>query len=116
MPTESAKAMGQIQSLINSLHPSWKKRPHFAAKELHTLHDNAKAWMAVTDDDWKLLTAYMAAVIPDDWRKDPRDYFQPDNRQAILTMGPTSILGVADKWLRECRKRKVPTGLEGGVA
>lgn len=111
MPTETANSMNQLQSRINALHPSWKKRPHFSAKEFQTLHANAKAWADTTDEDWRLLTAYMAAKIPDEWRKDSRDYFQPDVRQAILTMGPTSILGNADKWLRECRKRNVDPGI-----
>lgn len=112
MPKDIAKRMTTIQKAINSLHPSWKKRPHFSAKELYALNDNAKGWIAVGEDDWKLLTAYMDAAIPDSWRKDPRDFFQPDNRLALISIGPTSILGIADKWLRKCKSAGIRTGLE----
>jgi hypothetical protein len=101
MPTDSGKRMAALQSKINTLHPSWRKRPHFSAKELHALGDNAAAWLAVSADDWALLTAYLDARIPDEWRKDPRDFFQPDNRLALINIGPSSILSLADNWERK---------------
>lgn len=115
-PTDIANRMGDLQKMINDLHPSWKKRPHFSAKELHALHENAKAWSTVEPSDWALLKAYMFASIPDDWRKDPRDLFQPDNRLGLINMGPSSVLSGADKWLKLCKRNNVPTGLESEKA
>lgn len=111
-PTEIAERMIELQGRINSLHPSWTKRPHFSAKELHALHENAKAWLSVDVDDWNLLQAFMFTKVPDDWRKDPRDFFQPDNRLGLIGIGSSSILSVADKWAKMCKRHKVSTGLE----
>ena len=111
-PTDIANRMIELQSRINSLHPSWTKRPHFSAKELHALHENSKAWLAVEADDWALLQAFMFAKVPDEWRKDPRDFFQPDNRLGLIGIGPSSILSVADKWAKTCKRHNVPTGIE----
>jgi len=116
MPSHIANRMTELSKKINGLHPAWGKRPHFSAKELHCLHDNSSAWLFVTDDDWRLLKAYMQAVIPDEWRKDPRDFLQNDNRIGLIGMGPTSVLSNADKWASECRKRKMPTGIESAAA
>lgn len=115
-PTDIANRMIELQSRINSLHPSWTKRPHFSAKELHALHENAKAWLAVEADDWALLQAFMFAKVPDEWRKDQRDYFQPDNRLGLIGIGSSSILSVADKWAKTCKRHSVPTGIETAKA
>jgi hypothetical protein len=107
MPTEAAKRMQELQSWINSLHPSWTKRPHFSAKELHALRDNAKAWMAVTRPERVLLHRYLDASIPDAWRRDPKDFFQPDVRLALINAGPSAMLGLADRWLLRCTREGI---------
>ena len=118
LPMHAANRMAEVAKKINSLHPAWRKRPHFSAKELHCLHDNSTAWLGVSEDDWRLLNAYMDAAIPAEWRKDPRDFLQNDNRLGLIGMGPSSVLSNADRWERECRKRRVATGIEktGGAA
>jgi hypothetical protein len=114
-PTVIADRMGELQKRLNALNPSWAKRPHFSAKELQALSANAKAWLDVSDEDWALLTAFMFARIPDEWRKDPRDFFQPDNRLGLIGIGPSSILSVADKWAKACKRHNVPTGIPNAV-
>jgi hypothetical protein len=112
MPTDNANRMDQIQSRINSLHPSWRKRPHFTGKEFDALMANSRPWQAVEEDDWALLTAYMAARIPIEWKSDPRDFLQPDNRLGLIGVGPTTLLGLADRWKRKADKAGIPTGLK----
>jgi hypothetical protein len=111
-PTHTAERIAKLQSRINSLHPSWRKRPHFAAKELHALNDNLTAWMDLSEDDWHLLAAYMAEEIPEDWRKHPADFLQPDSRVAAINMAPSGLLSYADRWKLECKKRGITINLE----
>lgn len=87
-----------IKAKINSMHPRWTKRPTWDGREDHSLFDNHNVWLAVTDDDWSLLKSYMEAWIPDEWRNNPRDMPQPDNRLGFLNLGPNSLLSFADRW------------------
>jgi hypothetical protein len=104
--------MARLKANLNGLHPSWKKRPHFTAQEERELFENRIAWMDVQDDEWPLLNAYMAAIIPEAWKGSPRDFFQPDNRLAMIRSGPTSMLGFAENWQRRCKREGIATGLE----
>jgi hypothetical protein len=87
-----------IKAKINAIHPKWTKRPTWDVREEHSLFDNRNVWLAVTDDDWTLLKAYMDAWIPEHWRNNPRDMPQPDNRLGFLNLGPNSLLSFADRW------------------
>lgn len=113
MPTETARDFTKLQAWINSLHPSWKARPHFTRAEQEELLANSKIFFDLTDRDKALLAAYMDAAIDAEWGK----FWQPDHR-GQLVRSVIDVLGHADKWERECRKRKVATGLQvvGGAA
>ena len=112
MPTEAAKDYAALQKRINSLHPSWMKRPHLSRIEQEELMANAKIFFDLMDSDWDLLKCYMAAKINPDWNLKS---WQPDHR-GQLVKSVTDILGHADRWARECKKRKVATGMKGGEA
>ena len=113
MPTDAANDFQQLETWINSLHPSWKKRPHFSRIEREELMSNSRIFFDLTDRDKALLTRYMDAAIEESWGK----FWQPDQR-GQLVRSVMDVLSYADRWERECRKRKVATGLEvaGGVA
>jgi hypothetical protein len=113
MPTETARDFAKLEAWINSLHPSWKKRPHLTRIEREELMANSKIFFDLTDRDKDLLARYMDAAIEESWGK----FWQPDHR-GQLVRSVMDVLSHADRWERECRKRKVPTGLEvvGGAA
>lgn len=113
MPTDTANDFTELQAWINSLHPSWKKRPHFTRAEQEELLQNSRIFFDLTDRDKTLLAEYMDALIPEEWGK----FWQPDTR-GQLVKSVTDILTAADRWERECRKRGVASGLEkvGGAA
>ncbi|MFT3992416.1 MAG: hypothetical protein QM680_13510 [Luteolibacter sp.] len=112
LPTSAASDMDQLQSRINGLNPAWKKRPHFSHLEQQSLMANRTAWLSVEEPDWKLLTAYMFAEIPDEWRKDTWDFVQPDSRKGLINIGPSAVLSHADQWKRKCEKEGRKTGIE----
>ncbi|GAA5117086.1 hypothetical protein JIN84_17955 [Luteolibacter yonseiensis] len=112
MPTEQARDFDKLQSRINALHPSWRKRPHFSRIEQDELFANSRIFFDLKDQDWALLSAYMAVEIPESWS--PK-FWQPDNR-SVLLKSVTDVLGHADRWKRESKRRGVATGLEGGAA
>jgi hypothetical protein len=101
LPTESAIGFEGLQTKINSLHPSWRKRPHFTRTEQDELLANSRVFFDLTDADWQLLTDYMRAVVNPDWGIRA---WQPDNR-GMLVKSITDVLTHADNWQRECRKR-----------
>lgn len=105
VPSGTAAEFDKIQSRINELHPSWKKRPQFSHKERMALWENRKAWMEVEEDDWKLLAKYMAVQIPDHWKQNPRDFPQPDNRLGLIGLGPTAALSYADRMEKNLKKQ-----------
>jgi hypothetical protein len=113
MPQGAAADFHQLETWINSLHPKWKQRPHFSRIEREELMANARIFCDLTDRDKALLARYMDAAISPDWGK----FWQPDQR-GQLVRSVMDVLSHADRWERECRKRKVATGLEvaGGVA
>lgn len=112
MPTETANDFAKLQSWINSLHRSWRDRPHFTAQEMRELQANGRIFFDLIDADKRLLEAYMPALIPDDWV--PK-FWQPDIRGKFIT-SVVDVLSHADRWKRECKKRRVATGLETQVA
>lgn len=116
MPTEAARDFTKLEAWINSLHPKWKERPHFTRAEREELLANSKIFFDLSDKDKALLAAYLDAVIPEEWEIKPKPW-QPDHR-GQLVRSVIDVLGHADRWERECRKRKVPTGIKavGGAA
>jgi hypothetical protein len=111
-PTSTAQAMTELTTKINALHPGWKKRPHLTRNEMEDLKANSAAWLAVDADDWSLLFAYLDAVIPETWKADPRDFIQPDNRLGAIRMGPTTLLGFADRWKSKCKDKGIAVNLQ----
>lgn len=91
----------ELQAWINSLHPSWRARPHFSRVEKDELLGNAQIFTEPTERDRALLAAYMDALVPPDWgiRK-----WQPDHRGQLIRH-VTDVLSHADVWLKECRRR-----------
>lgn len=116
MPTDAARDYTALQTRINSLHPKWKARPHFTRIQMDELQANARIFFDLTERDWALLTQFMDVSIDPEWEIKPKPW-QPDQRGQLVA-SVLDVLGHADRWERECRKRKVPTGLEvvGGVA
>jgi len=112
MPIETARDFTQLQARINALHPSWRKRPHFTRAEQDELLANSRIFFDISDDDWRLLEAYIAAAVDPEWKL---KVWQPDNRSMFLK-SVTDVLTHADNWQRECKRRKVATGLERGAA
>lgn len=112
MPTETARDFETSQKWINSLHPSWKARPHFTAQEMRDLQANARIFFDLTDPDKALLARYMDVEIPVEWNIKP---WQPDTRARFI-QSVTDVLSHADRWRAECRRRRIDTGLEGGAA
>ena len=104
--------MDRLKNRINALHPKWGKRPHLTANELQILSANAEPWMSVTDEDWRLLTAFMDTLIPPSWRRFPGDLLQHDHRPSLIAAGPCQVLDSADRWRARCRREGIPTGLE----
>ena len=111
MTTETARDFGKLEAWINSLHPSWKARPHFSRIEREELLANAKIFFDLTDKDKSLLAAYLDAAIPGEWGK----FWQPDQR-GQLVRSVMDILGHADRWERECRKRKIAVQFKPNAA
>lgn len=106
-PTATANRFAEIQRWVNSLHPSWKKRPSFTRIELDELQSNAKILCDLTDDDLELVRAYMAALIPSDWGK----FWQPNNRGMFLK-SISDVLTHADRWKSRCKREGVATGIK----
>lgn len=104
MPLHSATELEEIQKQINAIHPSWTKRPAFTRVELGELLSNRRPLAEIDLDDWRLLTKYMAAIINPEWGK----FWQPDNRGQFIAQ-INDVLTHADKWQRECIRRKVST-------
>ena len=115
-PIETETKMQTLMARINKLHEDWTKRPHWVAKEMRALHENASAWLNVSEEDWELLTAYSLAYIPADWRKNEFDFIQYDSKTGLIGAGPSVALGHADRWKSRCRREGVPTGLETPAA
>jgi len=107
MPIGTAKDFHELEAWINSLHPKWKARPHFSRIEREELMANSKIFFDLTEKDKALLAAYMDAAIDESWGK----FWQPDQR-GQLVRSVMDILSHADRWERECRKRKVATGIQ----
>lgn len=112
MPTATAKAFDDLKAFINSLHRKWTQRPHFTAQELRDLRANARVWFDLSDGDRKLLKVYMGVLIPEDWitQRCPK-FWQPDSRARLIT-NVIDVLGHADRWKTECKRRGISTGLE----
>lgn len=107
MPTGVANDFGALTKRINSLHPSWAKRPALSHMEQRDLVANAKPFFALEEADWELLKMFFRVVIPEDWGK----FWRPDSRGKFI-QDINDVLGHADRWRDECARRKVKTGLE----
>lgn len=108
MPTEVAKKFDRIQQLINGCHPQWEKRSVMTYQELQDMKANAEVLFSFSTDDWRLLSMFMGVKIDPDWNLKA---WQPDSR-GLFIRNIADVMNHADKWARECKKRKVPTGLE----
>lgn len=102
-PKQTQHVLESTQGRINSLNPSWRKRPAFTYQEQADLLANLKVFRGIGEDDWNLLESYMAAEIPESWGK----FWQPDSRGRFV-QAVSDVLSLADKWKRECEKRKIP--------
>lgn len=108
MPTANAKRTDQIMAWINSMNPSWKRRPAFTRAEQEELLGIMRLVSELTDTDWRTLRAYMHAIIPADWGK----FWQPDTRSRFM-QACSDLLAYSDKWAAECRRRRIPIDLGG---
>jgi uncharacterized protein YdaU (DUF1376 family) len=106
LPTASASDFRKLEAWINSLHPSWKKRPHFSRIEREELLANSRIFFDLTDRDKALLARYIDAAIDESWGK----FWQPDQR-GQLVRSVLDVLSHADRWEKECRKRNCATGI-----
>ena len=104
MPMDSAKELEMLQRRINSLNPSWSKRPSFTRAELGELLSNRRIISEVPETDWKLLAIYMDATIDPNWPRPP--YWQPDQRGKLISSFG-DVLSHADRWKRECTRRGI---------
>lgn len=102
MPRNSAAELEALQKQINSLNPSWMKRPSFTRQELEELLANRRIMSEAPADDWKLLAAYLSARIDPDWPKPA--FWQPDQRGLFIRQF-SDVLSHADRWKRECIRR-----------
>ena len=107
MATDTAKNFDALAKKINALHPIWTKRPALSYLEQQGLIANSKAFFQLEEPDWRLLKAYLGALIPETWGK----FWQPDSRSRFIE-SISDVLGHSDRWKAECKKRKVATGLE----
>jgi hypothetical protein len=109
LPTANAKDFHELEAWINSLHPSWKKRPHFSRIEREELLANSRIFFDLTERDKALLARYIDVAIDESWGK----FWQPDQR-GQLVRSVLDVLSHADRWEKECRKRKCATGIAVG--
>ena len=103
MPRNSAAELEALIKKINSLNPSWMKRPSFTRAEQEELLANRRIMSEADADDWKLLVDYLGAIINPNWPKPA--FWQPDQRGQFIRQF-SDVLSHADRWQRECIRRK----------
>ena len=101
----SADEYERVMKLTNGMNPRW--RTAFTRAEMDELQNNARIFFDLTDDDWKLLKAYMHCRIPERLGK----YWQPEYRGQFLK-SISDIVSHADRWKKACEAARIKTGLE----
>lgn len=100
-PTHTTSRIIETKRRINSMHPSWRRT--YTSIEDMTLQANLRFFLEITDDEWRLLSAYMDAVIPAAWG---REFFQPNTRGKFLE-AIANVLTAAESWARRCRRESI---------
>lgn len=101
--------MTELKACINGLRAEWGKPAHWSSSEDHALFGGVSSQMAeMTDDDWKLLKAYLAAS----HRKED-GYWVPNNRSKFVDTF-ADVFSHAQRWGKKTGHAPAPKPPTGG--
>jgi len=98
-PPATAAHLESLLKRVNSLSPDWAK-VHPSYEERRTLIGSAGSLESLDDETWTILTAFMAAVLPQGC-----GLWQPKTRSKFL-QSPADVVAHAMEWNRNHRRAR----------